>query len=96
MESRGEHYVYMLKCKDGSFYTGYTTNVAERFIKHQQGKGAKYTRGRTPLVLVYQQQYESKRDAMQAEYAIKQLTRDEKLKFVKEGAVIDVATKQLQ
>lgn len=78
------HYTYMVKCGDGSLYTGYTTDVSRRIKEHNQGKGAKYTRSRLPVSLVYYEMYETKTDAMRREYDLKQLTRNEKMKLVKE------------
>lgn len=77
-----KHYVYMIECGDKSIYTGYTTDVAARFQKHQAGKGAKYTRGRGPLVLKRVETFEDKKAAMQREYAIKKLSRSEKLQLL--------------
>ena len=73
-----DHWVYVLECSDGSFYTGYTTDVERRVAEHDAGDGAKYTRGRTPVTLVYTEQFESKSAAMSREYEIKQLRRTEK------------------
>lgn len=77
-----KHYVYMLKCQDDTLYTGYTTDVVKRIKMHETGKGAKYTRGRGPFVLVHQEQFDTKSAAMQREYAIKQLGRAEKLALI--------------
>lgn len=78
------HYTYMVECGDGSLYTGYTTDVERRTREHNAGKGAKYTRSRLPVRLVYYEIHETKNRAMQREYELKQLTRDKKLKLVKE------------
>lgn len=72
------NYVYIIKCGDGSLYTGWTNDLKRRFENHCQGKGAKYTRGRGPLELVYFEVFEDKREAMKREYAIKRLKRQEK------------------
>lgn len=80
MESN--HFVYMLKCKDDSLYTGYTIDIAQRLKMHEEGKGAKYTRGRGPFEVVYEEQLLTKEIAMQREYAIKQLSRKEKLALI--------------
>ncbi|MDS0261672.1 GIY-YIG nuclease family protein [Haloarcula sp. S1CR25-12] len=72
------HYAYVLRCSDGSFYTGYTTDVERRVREHDDGDGAKYTRGRTPVELVHVERFESKSAAMSREYEIKQLSRAEK------------------
>lgn len=78
------HYTYMVECGDGSLYTGYTTDVNRRTKEHNTGKGAKYTRSRRPVRLVYFETHESKSLAMKREYELKQLTREEKLKLVEE------------
>lgn len=72
------HFVYILKCGDNTLYTGYTTDVSRRVKMHEQGKGAKYTRGRGPFKVMYTAQYPTKSEAMQVEYQLKQLTRKEK------------------
>ncbi|MCU4753987.1 GIY-YIG nuclease family protein [Halobacteria archaeon AArc-curdl1] len=76
------HVVYVLECADGSLYTGYTTDLERRVDEHNRGVGAKYTRGRTPVEVVYSERYESKSAAMSREYAIKQLTRAQKERLV--------------
>ncbi|MDQ0149936.1 GIY-YIG nuclease family protein [Eubacterium multiforme] len=73
------NYVYIIKCKDNSLYTGWTNNLEERFKAHSEGRGAKYTRGRGPLELVYFEEYENKIDAMKREFKIKKLNRKDKL-----------------
>ncbi|CCQ34107.1 excinuclease ABC subunit C protein [Halorhabdus tiamatea SARL4B] len=73
-----DHYVYVLACADGSFYTGYTTDPERRVDEHNDGEGAKYTRGRTPVELVHLEGFETKSAAMSREYAIKQLSRADK------------------
>ena len=77
------HYVYILKCRDGSYYTGYTNNLDERISKHQAGKAAKYTRGRLPVELIYYEELVGKSAAMKREVAIKRFTRAEKEKLVR-------------
>jgi len=78
-----KHYIYILKCADDSLYTGYTTHLDRRLAVHNSGKGAKYTRVRLPVERVYEESFDSKREAMQREYAIKQMTRAQKLKLIK-------------
>jgi putative endonuclease len=68
-------FVYILECGDQTYYTGWTTDVGRRLEAHQAGKGAKYTRGRRPLKLVYLEKHDSKQAAQQREYALKRLTR---------------------
>ncbi len=70
--------LYILRCGDGSLYTGITTDVDARLDVHRSGKGAKYTRGRGPLELVYSEDCGSHSDALKREYAIKALPREEK------------------
>lgn len=72
------HHVYVLECSDGSYYTGYTTDVERRVAEHDAGDGAKYTRGRTPVELVHTESFDTRSAAMSREYEIKQLTRAEK------------------
>lgn len=76
------HYVYILECADGTLYTGYTTDVERRVEEHDQGEGAKYTRGRTPVELVHTEEYGTKSTAMAREHEIKQLTRSEKEQLI--------------
>lgn len=71
-------YLYILRCGDGSLYTGITTDVARRLQTHAAGKGAKYTRGRGPLALVYQEACPSHSDALRRELEVKALSREEK------------------
>lgn len=71
--------VYILRCKDDTLYTGITDDLPHRLAAHNAGKGAKYTRGRGPVVLVYQEEAPNKSTALKREHAIKQLTRTEKL-----------------
>lgn len=75
-------YVYILKCKDNSLYTGWTVDLDKRIDAHNQGKASKYTRGRLPVVLVYSESFDNKIEAQQREYQIKQLTREKKLELI--------------
>ena len=70
--------LYILRCGDGSLYTGITTDVQKRLAAHRSGKGAKYTRGRGQLELVYSEECGSHSDALRRELEIKRLTREEK------------------
>lgn len=72
-------FVYMLRCKDGSLYTGWTNDLAHRLAMHQCGRGAKYTRGRGPLTLVYAEELPDKESALKREWAVKRLPRSAKL-----------------
>lgn len=80
--SAAEWSVYILRCGDGSFYTGVATDVRARVAKHNQGKGAKYTRGRRPVRLVYREPAGSRGAALKREYAVKQLTRAAKHRLI--------------
>lgn len=84
LNSEGEHYVYILECRDGTYYTGYTTDVERRVEEHNAGEGAKYTRSRTPVEVVHVEAYGSKSAAMSREYRIKQLRRSRKERLVGE------------
>lgn len=75
------HYIYILKCKDNTYYTGYTTDVNKRVKTHNSGKGAKYTRGRTPVTLMHQEEFNDKGDAMRREIQIKKMKRQDKEKL---------------
>lgn len=77
-----DHWVYVVECSDGTFYTGYTTDVTRRVADHDAGCGAKYTRGRTPVELRYTERFDSKSAAMSREYEIKQLSRAQKERLV--------------
>ena len=73
---------YILKCNDNSLYTGWTNDITHRLKMHKEGKGAKYTRGRGPVELVYLEEFETKQEAMSREAKIKRLTRKEKLLLI--------------
>ena len=73
---------YILKCNDNSLYTGWTNDITHRLKMHNEGKGAKYTRGRGPVELVYLEEFETKQEAMSREAKIKRLTRKEKLLLI--------------
>lgn len=79
------NYVYILKCSDDTLYTGWTNNLEKRIKVHASGKGAKYTRCRLPVTLVYFEEFDDKISAMKREYRIKQLSRKEKLMLIEEG-----------
>ncbi|HEX7065176.1 MAG TPA: GIY-YIG nuclease family protein [Bacillales bacterium] len=81
------YYVYTLRCKDGTYYTGYTNDLPKRIEAHQNGKAAKYTRGRGPVELVRVREYETKTDAMKAEYRFKRLKRCDKEALIREDGV---------
>lgn len=75
-------FVYMLRCGDGSLYTGYTDDVFRRLAVHQSGKGAKYTRSRLPVTLAYWEELPDRPAALRREAAIKRLTRQQKLRLI--------------
>lgn len=76
-------YMYVLECADGSLYTGYTTDVKKRLQTHNAGKGAKYTRARLPVTLLYQEEFPNKPAAMSAEALFKKKKRQAKLDYIK-------------
>ncbi|MBQ2800999.1 MAG: GIY-YIG nuclease family protein [Lachnospiraceae bacterium] len=80
------NYTYIVECKDGTLYTGWTTDLERRMKAHNSGKGAKYTRSRLPVVLRYYESFETKQEAMRREYEIKQLTRKEKKKLLEKNS----------
>ncbi len=82
----GQHFIYIVECADNTLYTGYTNNVKARIKKHNENKGAKYTRGRTPVELKYTESFQTRSEAQKREYQIKQLSRDKKLDLIKEGS----------
>lgn len=81
------NYTYVLECADGSLYTGWTNNVEKRLEAHNSGKGAKYTKSRRPVRLVYLEEFETKEEAMRREYAIKHMSRKEKIQMIKKSKV---------
>ncbi|MEN6463321.1 MAG: GIY-YIG nuclease family protein [Syntrophomonas sp.] len=76
------NFVYIVECKDGTLYTGWTTNLEKRIAQHNRGQGAKYTKTRYPVVLKYYEEFASKGEALKREHVIKKLSRQEKLKLV--------------
>lgn len=90
------HYFYVLMCNDGSYYAGYTNDLQKRLKTHNAGKGAKYTRGRLPVSIIYHEAFQTKQEAMKAEYAFKQLERKKKEMFLmKEVGEANEAAKKL-
>lgn len=77
------NYTYILECKDGTYYTGWTNNLEKRLKDHNDGKGAKYTKARRPVVLIYHEIFQTKEEAMRREYAIKHMTRKEKEELIR-------------
>ena len=82
---RDMNYTYIVRCKDDTLYCGWTNNLEKRIASHNSGKGAKYTKTRYPVELVYYETFDTKEEAMRREYAIKQLTRKQKLELIKEN-----------
>ena len=78
-------YMYVVECSDGSYYTGYTTDVKKRLAVHNSGKGAKYTRARLPVKLIYVEEFASKEEAMSAEALLKRKKRPQKERFLSEN-----------
>jgi putative endonuclease len=81
-ESTNKHFVYIVECSDGTLYTGYTVDIERRVDEHNNGVGAKYTRGRTPVKLIYKESFSSRSDAQKREYEIKQLPRSKKEELI--------------
>ena len=79
------HFIYIVRCKDGSLYTGYAKDIEQRIAKHNSGQGAKYTKIRRPVELVYQEMFDTKSEAMKREYEIKTFSRQKKLQLISEG-----------
>lgn len=77
------HFTYILHCADGTLYTGWTNDLQRRLAAHNAGRGAKYTRSRRPVTLVYWETFPTKTEAMRREWAIKHLTRAEKLELIR-------------
>lgn len=76
------HYIYIVRCADDTLYTGWTTDLAKRIAAHNAGNGAKYTRARRPVTLLYHETFETKEEALRREYAIKQLPREKKIQLI--------------
>jgi len=82
------YWLYILRCGDGTLYTGTTDDVDRRLAVHQSGKGAKYTRGRGPLEVVYREELPDKSAALKREIAVKRLTREQKLNLIEKGGAL--------
>ena len=78
------NYTYILECSDGTLYCGWTNDLGKRLTAHNSGKGAKYTKSRLPVKLVYYETFATPNEAMSREYSIKKMTRSEKIKLIKE------------
>uniref|UniRef100_A0A7C3PG17 GIY-YIG nuclease family protein n=1 Tax=Oscillatoriales cyanobacterium SpSt-418 TaxID=2282169 RepID=A0A7C3PG17_9CYAN len=82
------HYVYVVRCANGSLYTGYTKDIKARMAAHNEGKGGRYTRAHRPVKLVASWSFATKREALQIEYRIKQLPRPKKLELVQQPEIL--------
>lgn len=80
-----KYYTYMLRCADGTLYSGYTTDLYRRTALHNSGKGAKYTRSRRPVELVFMEEQPTKSEALRQEAALKKLTRTQKLRLIEQA-----------
>lgn len=91
-------HLYLIRCRDGSLYTGITTDVARRFAEHQEnnGTGAKYLRGRGPLELVFQKSLGSKSLALGVENKVKKLSKARKEELIRTNKHIDIIIKQVR
>ena len=82
------NYVYLLRCADETLYCGWTTDLAARVNAHNSSKGAKYTRSRLPVKLVYSESFEDRHEALSREWHIKRMTREEKLALIRNGGLL--------
>lgn len=80
-----KNFIYMIQCADGTIYTGWTTDIESRLEAHNNGTGAKYTRGRGPVRLLYHEEFQSKGEALKREREIKKLKKEKKLKLISEA-----------
>ncbi|USS87346.1 GIY-YIG nuclease family protein [Fructilactobacillus hinvesii] len=88
MATAKQFYFYVLLCEDGSFYGGFTTDVAKRFHTHQLGQGAKYTKVHRPLKVLYTATFDTKRAALQAEYQFKHQSRSRKEQYLRARGIL--------
>ena len=90
-------FVYLLRCADGSLYCGWTNDLASRVEAHNRGQGAKYTRSRRPVELVYAEEHDTKQEALSREWHIKRMSRSEKLAMIQNrGNGIDAVVELLR
>ena len=80
---RNMNYVYLLRCSDDTLYCGWTTDLEQRLKAHNAGTGAKFTRSRRPVELVYYEEYENRHDALSREWHVKRMSREEKLRLIR-------------
>ena len=83
------NYTYIVRCRDGSLYTGWTNNLEKRLKDHNSGRGAKYTKSRRPVLLAYYEEFATKEEAMRREREIKQMKRQEKILLIQEQGCIE-------
>ena len=83
IKRKGRFFVYIVQCKDGTYYTGYTKNLDERVSLHNSGNGAKYLKGKLPVTLVYAKEYKYYKNALRGERKIKKLTRNQKERLIR-------------
>ena len=97
ISNNGDHFFYVLECRDGSLYAGYTNDLEKRVNRHNAGVGSKYTRAKRPVKLVFSHSFECKRKAMSTEAQFKKLTRVQKLAVIAgdDGGAFFVQTKEL-
>ena len=86
MAEKEIYYIYILRCRDGSLYTGWTNDMAKRIEAHNKGQGAKYTKGRGPMELIYHEEYSNKSEALKREYAIKRFSKAQKLELIQKSS----------
>ena len=79
------NYTYVVRCSDGSLYTGWTNDLEKRILAHNEGKGAKYTKTRRPVELIYYEEFPTTEEAMSREWKIKHMSREQKLKMIRAG-----------
>ena len=92
-EKPDAYYVYILRCADGSYYTGYSNNPANRFIEHSKGRGARYTRMHKPEGIAYLQGLKTRRAAMRRERQIKTFTHEQKRNLIENTARVEITEK---
>ena len=80
---RGKYWVYIVQCKDGTYYTGYTNDLERRISQHNSGNGAKYLKSKLPVKLVYAKEYKYYKNALRGERKIKKLTRNQKERLIR-------------
>lgn len=88
------NYTYIVRCKDDTYYTGWTNHLEKRMADHNSGKGAKYTRGRSPIVLEYYEEHETKEEAMRREVMIKKMSRQQKEELIRFGKINNTNVKE--